>query len=60
MARRDLRGVYKVVLELASIEGVAMRLGGLSMRYFDFGEADTRKVRPGGDRVRSGDIHSNT
>jgi hypothetical protein len=49
VAKRDLRGVYKVVLGLAglaSIEGVAMRLGGLSMRYFDFGRADTRKIGP--------------
>jgi hypothetical protein len=44
VAKRDLRGVYKVILGLASTEGVAMRLGGLSMRYFDFGRADTRKV----------------
>jgi hypothetical protein len=46
VAKRDLRGVYKVILGLASIEGVAMRLGGLSMRYFDFGAAETRKVGP--------------
>jgi hypothetical protein len=44
VAERDLRGVYKVILSVASIEAVAMRLGGLSMRYFDFGNADTRKV----------------
>jgi hypothetical protein len=46
LAERDLRGVYKVILSVASIEAVAMRLGGLSMRYFDFGAAETRKVGP--------------
>jgi hypothetical protein len=46
VAQRDLRGVYKIILTLASVEAVAMRLGGLSMRYFDFGAADTRKVGP--------------
>jgi hypothetical protein len=54
LAERDLRGVYKVILSVASVEAVAMRLGSLSMRYFDFGSADTRKVAPGvieSDRV---------
>ena len=46
VAERDLRGVYKIILSVASIEAVAMRLGGLSMRYFDFGNADTRKTGP--------------
>jgi hypothetical protein len=46
VAQRDLRGVYKIILSVASVEAVAMRLGGLSMRYFDFGTADTRKVGP--------------
>jgi hypothetical protein len=46
VAHRDLRGVYKMILGVASIEAVVMRLGGLSMRYFDFGGADTRKVGP--------------
>jgi hypothetical protein len=46
VAQRDLRGVYRVVLGLASVEAVAMRLGGLSMRYFDFGAANTRKAGP--------------
>jgi hypothetical protein len=46
VAQRDLRGVYKIILAVATIEAVAMRLGGLSMRYFDFGSADTRKAGP--------------
>jgi hypothetical protein len=44
LARRDLRGVYKVILQLASIELVALRLPGLSLRYFDFGSADAKMI----------------
>ncbi|GAC1353330.1 MAG: hypothetical protein NVSMB1_25820 [Polyangiales bacterium] len=40
LARRDLRGVYRVVLSLASIDLIATRVPALSMRYFDFGSAD--------------------
>jgi hypothetical protein len=47
IAKRDLRGVYRVILTLTSVEAVAMRLGALSMRYFDFGGAETRRVRAG-------------
>jgi hypothetical protein len=47
IAKRDLRGVYRVILTLSSVEAVAMRLGALSMRYFDFGAAETRRVRAG-------------
>jgi hypothetical protein len=42
IAERDLRGVYRLILSVASIETVASRLGGLSLRYFDFGSAETR------------------
>jgi hypothetical protein len=45
LAERDLRGVYRVILAVASIESVAMRLGKLSMQYFDFGRAETVPVR---------------
>lgn len=48
MAERDLRGVYRIILAVTSIEMVASRLGGLSMKYFDFGRAETSRV---GDRV---------
>jgi hypothetical protein len=41
LAHRDLRGVYRVILALASVKTVAHRLGGLSMQYFDFGRAET-------------------
>jgi hypothetical protein len=46
LARRDLHGVYRFLLRLASIESVAMRLPALSMRYFDFGGADGRMIGP--------------
>jgi hypothetical protein len=44
LAERDLRGVYRVILALASVEMVALRLGKLSMRYFDFGRAETNRL----------------
>jgi hypothetical protein len=44
LARRDLRGVYRVLLALSSVAVVASRLGNLSMRYFDFGRAETQRV----------------
>jgi hypothetical protein len=47
IARRDLRGVYRMILSVASVDAVAKRLGPLSMRYFDFGASETREVRPG-------------
>jgi len=37
LARRDLNGVYKAIISLASPEMVAKRLPALSLRYFDFG-----------------------
>jgi hypothetical protein len=46
LARRDLHGVYKVVLQLASVEMVAMRLPRLSMRYFDFGSSSGKMSGP--------------
>ena len=39
VAERDLQGVYRVLLHIASVKATAMRLPGLSMRYFDFGAA---------------------
>jgi hypothetical protein len=46
LAHRDLHGVYKVVLQLASVEMVAMRLPRLSMRYFDFGSSSGKMSGP--------------
>jgi hypothetical protein len=39
-AERDLRGLYRVILAVASPSAVALRLPALSKQYFDFGEAD--------------------
>ncbi len=39
-AERDLRGLYRVVLAVASPSAVALRLPALSKQYFNFGEAD--------------------
>ena len=47
VAERDLRGVYRVILSVASVEAVASRLGALSMRYFDFGSVETSPARRG-------------
>jgi hypothetical protein len=47
MANRDLRGIYKLVVAVASVEMVVERLPGLSLRYFDFGHADGKMI---GDR----------
>jgi hypothetical protein len=38
-AQRDIRGVYKLLLNVVSAELVALRLAKAAMRYFDFGEA---------------------
>jgi hypothetical protein len=44
VAKRDLRGIYRLVVAVASVEMVVERLPGLSLRYFDFGHADGRMV----------------
>ena len=44
LAKRDLRGIYKLVVSMASVEMVAERLPDLSLRYFDFGSADGKMV----------------
>ena len=46
MADRDLRGVYRVLLGLASVEMVALRLPRLSMQYLDFGHAEAKVAGP--------------
>lgn len=38
LARRDLRGVYRAILQAGSLDAVAVRLPELTVRYFDFGE----------------------
>ncbi len=44
LAGRDLKGVYKAVLALGSLEAVALRLPDLTVRYFDFGDVVVNKV----------------
>lgn len=46
LAERDLRGVYRLILSVASVEMVAKRLGSLSLRYFNFGSAEARSSGP--------------
>lgn len=38
LARRDLRGVYRAILQAGSLDAVALRLPELTVRYFDFGD----------------------
>jgi hypothetical protein len=45
VAARDVRGVYKFLLQLASPEMVALRLGRVSMQYFDFGGAEGKMIK---------------
>ena len=55
MARRDLNGVYKAVVRLASVEMVAKRLPALSLRYFDFGgTGETTSTAKSMTAVRTG------
>jgi hypothetical protein len=44
MAKRDLRGIYRLILAVASVEMVVEKLPDLSLRYFDFGRADGRMI----------------
>lgn len=41
LARRDVPGVFKFLLQFASVESLATRLPALSTRYFDFGRSET-------------------
>jgi hypothetical protein len=45
VADRDLHGIYKLIVSMASAQLIAERLPALSMRYFDFGDADGKMVR---------------
>jgi hypothetical protein len=44
MAKRDLRGIYKLIVTMASVETIAERLPDLSLRYLNFGRADGKMV----------------
>jgi hypothetical protein len=46
VAGRDIRGVYKLLLNVLSPETVALRLPKASMRYFDFGKATAEMIAP--------------
>ncbi|MEJ7732565.1 MAG: hypothetical protein WKG00_25590 [Polyangiaceae bacterium] len=46
-AHRDIHGVYRVLLKLASPELVASRLPRAAIQYFDWGSAQGRMVEPG-------------
>jgi hypothetical protein len=48
VAKRDLRGIYKIIVAMASIETVAERLPDLSLRYLNFGRAEGKMV---GDKL---------
>jgi hypothetical protein len=43
----DIRGVYKLMLELASVESVALRIPRIVSTYFDFGTVEAKLVKPG-------------
>jgi hypothetical protein len=45
-AERDISGVYRLVLKLASPEMVMSRLPVAATRYFDFVRAEARELRP--------------
>ncbi len=51
VAERDIRGVYKLLLNVLSPETVAMRLPKAAMRYFDFGKATAEMLGPGQCRL---------
>lgn len=51
VAERDIPGIYRTLLALATPELVASRLPRASMTYFDFGNADACMLRPGLVRV---------
>lgn len=47
VANRDMNGVYRFALKLASPAAVASRLPRLSMQYFDFGDASGEQTGDG-------------
>jgi hypothetical protein len=46
-AKQDISGVYKLILNLTSVEQVALRMPRVVGKYFDFGTTDAKVVRPG-------------
>jgi len=45
-AERDIQGVYRILLKVASPEMVVRRLPQAANKYFDFVQAEVREVRP--------------
>jgi hypothetical protein len=46
-AKDDIRGVYKLLLRIASPQMVAMRLVRIIAQYYDYGGTEAEVVRPG-------------
>jgi hypothetical protein len=46
-AERDLTGIYRMILAIASPSAVAQRLPSLSKQYFNFGDADGKMMGDG-------------
>ncbi len=46
-AERDVRGVYKMLLQFVSVEALALRIPRIASTYYDFGTADSSVVAPG-------------
>jgi hypothetical protein len=54
-AESDMRGVYKVLLQVVTVESLALRIPRITATYYDFGSADSRLVAPGHvESVRTG------
>lgn len=56
LAERDIRGAYKVIFSVLKPSFVAARLPRLTLRYFDFGEADADVSEDGRCVARQGGI----
>lgn len=56
LARRDLRGVYRAILQAGSLDAVALRLPELTLRYFDFGEVQVSRTGAQTTQVRRSGI----
>src|SRR5690242_15864350 len=46
VARRDMGGVYRFILSMVPPDTVALRLGRLSLQYFDFGTEKSERRGP--------------
>jgi hypothetical protein len=46
-ALRDIQGVYRFILKLASAQAIALRAPRVVQQYFDFGSTEASVIRPG-------------